>query len=302
MSLTAILLLLIAAVAHASWNLMGKKRSPSAAFFLLANLAGVACLSPILLFHADLLPKIPTSVWILLAFTGIAQAVYFIGLSWAYRLGHISIAYPIARAVPVVLVALINLALGHRAQIGTIALIGMALIALGCLLLPMTRFREFRLKNYLHPSSLMALVAALGSTGYSLIDNEALRQLRNHPPTAIGNLEISMLYLMLEELTTSLFLLLYIAFTKFERAQLKSFTRNDAAFAFTAGAFIVIAYGLTLTAMAFVSNVSYVVAFRQISIPLGVTLGILLLKEPAPPPTLTGTTLLLLGLLLVALG
>jgi drug/metabolite transporter (DMT)-like permease len=302
MTPTAIALLLIAAIAHASWNLMGKKRSPSAAFFLLANLAGIICLSPILLLHANVVPKIPNTVWFLLACTGIAQAVYFVGLSQAYRLGHISIAYPIARATPVVLVALINLALGHRSQIGPIALAGMVLIAVGCLLLPMTRFRQFRLKNYLHASSLMALVAALGSTGYSLIDNEALAQLRNHPPTSIPKFELAMLYLLLEAVSTTICLLIYIALARPERTQLKAFTKNDAALAFFAGAFIVIAYGLTLTAMAYVSNVSYVVAFRQISIPLGVLLGILLLKEPAPKPKLTGVAILLAGLLMVGLG
>jgi drug/metabolite transporter (DMT)-like permease len=302
MTLAAIVLLLIAAVAHASWNLMGKARSPSAAFFLLANIAGVLCLSPIALLHRDILNCIPASVRLLLVCTGVAQATYFVGLSWAYRLGHISVAYPLARAAPVVLVALINLLLGHRTQIGAVALLGMAMIAAGCLLLPMSRFRELRLKNYLHASSIMALVAAVGTTGYSLIDNEALRQLRDYPSTAIGQFGISLLYLLLEEVSTILTLLVYVAVTRTERRHLRTLKKADAAVAFFAGAFIVIAYGLTLVAMAHVTNVSYVVAFRQVSIPLGVALGIVLLKEPAPPPKLAGTALLLAGLLLVALG
>jgi drug/metabolite transporter (DMT)-like permease len=55
-------------------------------------------------------------------------------------------------------------------------------------------------------------------------------------------------------------------------------------------------------AMAYVSNVSYVSAFRQLSIPIGAALGILVRKEAASPPKLAGIALVVLGLTLTALG
>ncbi|MFZ4639574.1 MAG: hypothetical protein ACOYMP_04095 [Nodosilinea sp.] len=69
-----------------------------------------------------------------------------------------------------------------------------------------------------------------------------------------------------------------------------------------AGGGIVCAYGLALTALAFVSNVSYLTAFRQLSIPIGTVLGTFLLQEPCPPPRLLGTATILAGLILVSLG
>ena len=65
---------------------------------------------------------------------------------------------------------------------------------------------------------------------------------------------------------------------------------------------IFITYAFVLVAMGHVANVSYVVAFRQLSIPLGVLFGIGFLKEPAHAPKLIGAAIMLTGLLLVALG
>jgi len=68
------------------------------------------------------------------------------------------------------------------------------------------------------------------------------------------------------------------------------------------GVIILATYGLVLTSMAYVSNVSYVIAFRQLSIPIGAALGILVRKEKATPPKLTGIALVVTGLVLAALG
>ena len=54
--------------------------------------------------------------------------------------------------------------------------------------------------------------------------------------------------------------------------------------------------------MGHVTNVSYVVAFRQLSIPLGAVLGVLVLGEPGYRPKLAGVALMFGGLILVALG
>ena len=69
-----------------------------------------------------------------------------------------------------------------------------------------------------------------------------------------------------------------------------------------AGTGIVFAYGLALIAMAFVSNVSYVAAFRQLSIPIGAGFGIMLLKEPCHTPRRCGVAIILIGLIMVGMG
>jgi len=62
------------------------------------------------------------------------------------------------------------------------------------------------------------------------------------------------------------------------------------------------AYGLVLFAMAFVRDVSYVSAFRQVSIPIGAGLGFLVEKESVQPQKIAGLLFTLTGLVLVAVG
>lgn len=54
--------------------------------------------------------------------------------------------------------------------------------------------------------------------------------------------------------------------------------------------------------MAFVRDLSYVVTFRQVSIPLGALAGIAVLRDPAHRPKIVGVGLMTGGLLLTALG
>ena len=61
-------------------------------------------------------------------------------------------------------------------------------------------------------------------------------------------------------------------------------------------------YLLTLTAMTYSQNVAYVIAFRQVNIPLGALVGVLVLKDSFPLPKATGLLILFVGLTLVATG
>jgi drug/metabolite transporter (DMT)-like permease len=69
-----------------------------------------------------------------------------------------------------------------------------------------------------------------------------------------------------------------------------------------AGLMMTGAYGLVLLAMAFVTNVSYVSAFRQISLPIGVFFGMIVHHEPRYLPRIMGLVVILAGLALIALG
>jgi drug/metabolite transporter (DMT)-like permease len=87
-----------------------------------------------------------------------------------------------------------------------------------------------------------------------------------------------------------------------ERAALRRVWRAQLRDAGLAGVGIYAAYTLVLLAMAYVSNVSYVVAFRQISVPLGAVVGILALGDPPHRPKLIGVAAMFAGLVLVGLG
>jgi drug/metabolite transporter (DMT)-like permease len=303
MTPTAVLLLAAAAALHAGWNLLTKRQSPTAAFFLLANLAGSLLLAPFLVFHPRVLPNLPAQVWGLLLATGFSQTVYYAALAGAYRAGDISVAYPLARSSPVIVVTAVSLLLGRGSQVSGQCVLGIALVVTGCFLIPMRRFADFRLANYLNPTCGLALLAACGTAGYSIIDDQALRLLRTAPAMAgIGNTPLTLVYACLEASCAALWLALLTAASGQGRADLGRLLRTRWPLAALIGATIYLTYALVLISMAFVSNVSYVVAFRQLSIPLGTLLGITALREPPHLPKLVGVAVMLAGLALVGTG
>src|SRR5438876_795522 len=160
MSPTAIVLIAISAFVHAGWNLIAKREHPSAAFFWIAGFVGVACLSPVFFYKWHRVTQVPPSVWWVLLATGFFMTVYYAALAGAYRSGHLSIAYPLARSSPVIVVTLTTLVLGKGNQISVLCVGGVVLVFLGSFLLPMQHFRDFRLRNYWNACCLLGLLAA----------------------------------------------------------------------------------------------------------------------------------------------
>jgi drug/metabolite transporter (DMT)-like permease len=302
MTLIAAVLIIISAGIHAAWNLIGKRENPSPSFFLVANLIGCLCLAPVALTHLSVIGRFPAQTWVMLGITGICQAVYFTGLAGAYRTGHLSVTYPLARSAPVVMVAGINLLIGKIDQLSGQSIAGMMLITVGALVLPVERPKEWAMRDYLHVSSLFALMAALGTVGYSMVDDSALRLLRATAGMHAGRTTVTLIYAMFEGLSSSFWLSICLLLNRKERESFGHVVRRSVGRAAVAGVGIFAAYSLVLMAMAHVHNVSYVVAFRQLGIPLGAAFGVLVLREPRYSAKLVGIAIMMVGLILVATG
>lgn len=301
MTLTAIVLILISAFTHVGWNVLGKRNHPTAAFLLIATLLGSLCLSPSLLFFGRALAVFPVEVWLWLGVTGIFQALYYVALASAYRAGDMSVVYPLARSVPVALVACISVMIGKRAQLSVPALAGIGLIVAGGFVLPLRRF-SVQWADYRQRSTVFALLAAVGTAGYSLIDDHALRLLRGTLGLPVSPVAATLLYAFFEGLSSGLWLTLWLVWRSARRAEAREVARFYLGRAWLAGFFIYAGYTLVLVAMGFVTNVSYVVAFRQISIPLGALVGVYALKEARYRPKFAGVLIMFAGLVLVGVG
>ena len=302
MTPAAVALLLLSAVTHAGWNLLGKREHPSAAFLLLANTLGCLCLLPALLLYGRALAAFPARVWALLAATGLCQAGYYTALAGAYRAGEMSVAYPLARSAPAILVPLLAGLLGQGEPLSAQAMAGIALAVAGSFVLPMRRFVDYGPPGDARRSIALALAAALGTAGYSIVDDAALHLLRETPGMPVGHAPATVVYAFLEGIASSLWLALFVLASGRERASLRQAWPARLRRAALAGAGIYVTYTLVLLAMAFVTNVSYVVAFRQLSIPLGALLGVLVLREPRPLPKFAGVATMFAGLVLIGSG
>lgn len=299
MTSTAIILISISALLHASWNLISKKEHPTAAFFLAVNLIGTLFLCPLLFFYGHQLTQFPPLVWGFLGLTGLCQAVYMISLAGAYRHGDISIAYPIVRSSPMLVVMIVVFIIGRGDQISSQSIAGIFLVVLGSVVLPMKHFADLRIVNYLNLSCLLGVLAACATAGYSVIDDEALRRLQS---IGDGAVETTLLYALMQGVSACLWLGFVVLVKREGRAAFAHVMCGRIRPAALTGVGMYITYPLVLVSMAFVDNVSYVVAFRQVSIPIGVGLGILLLNEPRYVPKFTGTALIFVGLVLVGTG
>ena len=298
----SVILLLISAVIHVGWNLVGKRQHPEVAFLLVANTFGFLCLAPVVVVYRHALGAFPVAVWLWLMVTGFFQALYYSALAGAYRAGELSVVYPLARSGAVVYVLLVNALLGRGGQLTGQALSGMGLIVLGSLLLPLQRFGDVRLAHYAVPSVALALLAALGTAGYSIVDDAALRILRAAPSLAAGPLVATVLYSFFEGLASSLWMAVTVVGRRQGRASLSVVWRTQLGQAGLAGVGIYAAYTLVLLSMAFVRNVGYAVAFRQVSVPLGAIVGVLALHDRPYLPKLLGVAIMFAGLVLVGLG
>jgi uncharacterized membrane protein len=299
--LAAIALVSVSAFMHAGWNAASRKRRPAAAFFLVANTTGTVLLLPILVMHVGYLSAIPVAVWWMLALTGASMALSYAALAGAYRSGDMSVAYPVARSLPILAVAGVESALDLGAPLGALAVGGMALVVAGCLVVPREKLFETGIRSYLNATFALALLAAVGITGYSVIDHAALATLRTALPS-VGKTGSVLIYAPLEGIAASVSLTIYCLLHPAERASLKEILRSEKRAAALTGVAIYATYLLVLLAMNFAANASYIVAFRQISIPLGAILGVAALREPARLPKLVGVLAIIAGLVLVALS
>ncbi|MCG8617680.1 MAG: EamA family transporter [Desulfobacterales bacterium] len=302
MTLAAILLLVISAAMHASWNFISKKNSPTGAFLLVANTLGCLIFLPFVFLFWDRFGFFPKEAWILVMAAGVFQALYYTSLAGAYRAGDMSLAYPLARSSPVIVVTFVTFMLGQGGTISSLCVFGIILVVAGCFMVPMATFRDFRLRNYLCRTCAFALLAAVGTAGYSIVDAEALRAIRTTMGGADSIVVVTILYAFAEALASSLFLFLYVSARASERFQLGRVMKTELRMAFVTGIGIYLTYALVLISMSMVKNVSYVVGFRQLSIPIGVFLGVVFLKEPVSKPKIYGVATLVTGLLLIATG
>jgi drug/metabolite transporter (DMT)-like permease len=301
MNSIAIILVLISCVTHAGWNLVSKSRTPSAAFFALSTGSSLVVMTPLYIYFIPRLSQVPLALWGLLITTGFFQALYYISLGNSYRLNDISLAYPISRSLPVLLVPLVCFLIGYGKPLSMLAIVGMIITAVGCMILPLKVINTSVLKQYFQYSFLFVVLAAVGTTGYSIIDSMGLELLKTgaHP---LSTLQAALFYIAFEDLLTVFFLWPYVGFSRREKINLRIICKRSLRYPLLAGPVVAITYSLVLIAMQFATNVSYIVAFRQVSILIGVLLGIFVLKEKSTPFKIAGTAMIFIGLVLAAVG
>jgi len=302
MSFIAIALILASALLHATWNFLGKVQAvPSLHFYFYATFFSASVLTLLLLPVAFFLFEfsvLSLSHWHWVLLTGLFQTLYLFGLVKSYQQLELSVAYPLVRALPILFVPLMSMVLFSDQTFSSLSWSGFIFIFIGTLLLvPMNSLFTTKLDSGL----IWLVIAALGTCGYSIIDFEVqqlwLSELRETQVSA-PKWQISLLYTCALNWATIIVMGTWILLTN-QVSESTEIARPHIQQAY-AGLMITGSYLLVLIAMNYSDNISDVVAFRQISIPIGFILGVLLLKESVSFFKLSGLMCVCVGLYLVA--
>ncbi len=294
MSPAAIALVLVAAVAHASWNLFGKQAAQSgAAFFvwLLAVCASTGYLPVVAIAAAVTQPRLAAANWLFLAGTGLLHAGYFLFLQSGYRLGDLSLAYPIGRGTGALLAAVAGIVLlGERPGAVTAAGIGAIVAGVVVIGLPGRAAGTAGIDPPAVPWPAIgfALVTGLFIASYTIWDKYAVSSLHTEP--------------VLQGYAG--FPVMALAFTPFvlrDTSRLGQVWRTWRCQVLGAAALAPLAYMLVLAALSFTA-VSAIAPAREVSVLFGVLLGRRLLGEGHAARRVAAAVAIVAGIIAIAIG
>ena len=299
MSATALALILVAAVAHATWNLFSKQAATAGAssFVWLMSLAATGLYAPVVAVSVLLSPPRLTPLdWVFMAGTGLLQVGYFLFLQAGYRLGDLSLVYPLGRGSGALLAALAGIVLlGERP--GPAGVTGIVLVVLGVLVLgaPGRGGDSAAAARPGRPASprlsraiVFALVTGTFIASYTLWDKYAVSTLQV-PPLIQGYASLPVMALVLAPSALR------------QRSRTTRVWRDFRRQVTGAAVLSPLAYILVLIAMSFTA-VSAVAPAREVSVLAGVLLGRRLLGEGGLARRLTAAAAIAAGIICIAVG
>jgi drug/metabolite transporter (DMT)-like permease len=299
MTLTAFILIISSIAMHSLWHFLCKSSGKSSmAFFALFSTSLFLTMLPLALLSGTLF-QLPATVLGFALTASAFAALGDIGLMLAYKYSDISLAYPTARALPVFLTMLATMLFRWGNPLTHPAMAGMLVIFAGCLMMAFSNGSKqdtLRQKLASIRKGLIGIsMAAVATTGYTIVDSFGVQAMREAFPDC-SRLLASGTYSCIREFPVVIIMWLCVGLRQLQGRD-KGVLRELAKVyhPYLAGVFAALAYVLILIAMNFVSNVSFVQAFRQLSLPLSALLGYLILKEKV-------TRLRWLGLLLIMTG
>jgi drug/metabolite transporter (DMT)-like permease len=287
MRLDILLLVMIAAILHAVWNLVTKQVNGRLPFFWVIGLiSSVVCLPFVVwqILQADL--AVTGVVWLFALVSAAIHSVYFLVLQAGYRNADLSVVYPLARGSGP-FISVIGAILLFDEQPGWLALVGVGLIIGGVLVMTGLRFRSSN-NNRLQKGIVYGLLTGICIASYTLWDR-----------LGVVNYHVSALLITFASMAVPFLALTPMAIRKKEETlfELKQHWKQALVIAVCQP----LSYLLVLIAIK-TTPVSYVAPARELSIVFGVFFGSSLLKEADGRRRIIAASIMLTGIVLLAIG
>lgn len=278
--LSATLLVLVAAVAHAGWNAIAHAIDDKVVGIALFGVGGAAVALPLVLLAP--FPAAASWPW-LLASVGV-HIFYHLLLMTSYNLGDFSQMYPIARgSAPLLVTVLAAVFVGELPLPLELAGVIVVSAGLGSLVLVGGLPGRHEL-----PALLAALATGATIATYTLIDGTGVRA----SGSAAG---YTGWLILLDSLVVTLYAVLR------RGRSLAGQVRRHAVLGLLGGALSLVAYGLVLWAQT-KGPLAPISALRETSIVVGAIIGAVVFKEGFGPRRVVATGIVLAGVLLINLG
>lgn len=278
--------ILLSACLHVVPHVALKRARDRTAFVWWLWLWSSVLFAPVLLLTWE---PVPAGLWSLMLVSAAFEALYYVSITNAYETGDLSIVYPLARGTAPLFILLWSMVLmGERPGPG--AVLGILAIIAGLQVINLPRLGAWRESwgALRRPAQRWALFAGLCISVYTTLDK-------------VGVMRLNPLLYTYLVMTLSLAWLTPWTLRAVGVRGLAAEIRSSGFASVVAGIFSLAAYGLVLWVMQMGTPVSYVGATREISVVVGVVVGIVFLKEPSRSMRLLGSVTIVAGVALVAL-
>lgn len=294
MSLTALVLVLTAALVHATWNYFLKKANATRPFWWLVYIITAVITVPTLfIYDPQALSNITPIGWLVIALSAPIHVIYGQVLQIGYKKSDYSIVYPTARGTgPLITVLCAVLILGDRPSFW--GWIGIVLILASIVLLAMPHKQDKQTQDLrIRAGIFWGFLTGCFIAGYSFCDAWAVQQ-----ETGLTPLSFYFPSIAVRAIVFAPFIMMH-ANWKAESKEILTTPRLQKALAVvTVGsplAYILVLYAMTIAPLA------YVAPSREVGMMIGVVLGGLLLRERLSVTRLAGVIGMTLGVILVGL-
>lgn len=283
MSTAAFILVIFSATLHAYWNFVAKKQARNPVVFFMGLIFALLALIVPAIFAFTTWNATSQAMPYMVA-TGILHAVYYTLLFKGYAHNDLSTLYPLARGVGIIGVTIVSITF-FRDAIPPLGLVALVTIACGVIILGLGNGKSLKLFTTDTRAKLLPFLIGVSIVCYTLVDNQAVKQVS--PIVYATGLTIFTLIFLLPLCLWRDGNLLH-AWKNYKRPSLVVGIGSI-------GTYLIILFVYQLT------QLSFVVALREISVAIGAVIGVIVLREKWSFAKVTAICCIVVGAILLRL-
>ena len=293
MPLSALALIVLAGLIHASWNIAAKKAGGDARFAFFTSVMMMLIWAPVGLWASwGVLPRWGWVEWSLVAVSGVLHVLYYVVLLRGYRKADLTVVYPLARGSGPLLSSLVAITLLGE-QISAVGVAGIAGVVGGVFLIAggpglLRAAHDPAQRRRVHKGMVYGLLTGAFIASYTVVDGYGVRFLLMSP-------------ILIDYLGNFVRVAVLAPAVLRDRPAAATLWRRQWKYALMVGAISPVSYVLVLYAMQ-VAPLSHVAPAREVSMLFAALIGGHLLGEGDRLQRLLGAALIAAGVMALALG